>query len=472
MVKNWQGKKVLIMGLGLQGGALQVAKWLLKRKAVLTITDLKTAEQLKNSLDQLKKLPGFKTIKFRLGEHLADDFVNQDLIVQNPSVPRESKFLQIAKKNKIPLVNEAAMFFGLFAGPIIGVTGTRGKSSTSTLLHHILKTEIKNNVIAGNIATVPMFSVLDKLKTNSYPVLELSSWHLESLGAYHKSPNIAIVTNVLVDHLNRYKNFNAYKQAKSFLVKYQKNTDFAILNYDNIHTRSFAKLTKAKVYYFSLQHKVKGVYLENNNFYFNNGKKIELVTKTEGWKIFGQHNFANAAAAICAAKLLDISNKHIAEASQNFSGLEFRFQSLGKLKHAEVFNDATASTPDATIAALRALGNKNIILIAGGEDKQLDYKALASLINKSANIKLLLLAGSGSKKLLTALEQLNYNLAQNAQNIQSLELAFKKAKSFLQKADVLLFSPAASSFNMFNNEFERARLFEKLVRHDQLQKKK
>jgi UDP-N-acetylmuramoylalanine--D-glutamate ligase len=468
MVKNWQGKKIVIMGLGLQGGALHVAKWLLQRKAQLTITDLKSAEQLKTSIDELKKITAFKSVKFTLGQHLESDFVDQDLIIQNPGVPRESKFLKIAKKNKIPIINEAVLFFGLFPGKIIGVTGTRGKSTTSTLLHHILKTEIKNNVIAGNIATTPMLSVVDKLSKTSWPVLELSSWHLESLADYQKSPQIAIVTNVLIDHLNRYKNFNAYKKAKSALVRYQKAQDFAILNYDNVHSKSFAKLTKAKVYYFSLQNKVKGVFLENDAFYFNNGKKIEFITKIEDWKIFGQHNFSNAAAAITAAKLLGIQNKNISRALKNFKGVEFRFQALGKLKQVEVFNDATASTPDATMAALRALGNKKIILIAGGEDKQLDYLPLAKLISSQKNISLLLLSGGGSQKLLTALKASKYHVAENAKNIPSLELAYQKAKSLLPEADVLLFSPAASSFNMFANEFERARLFEKLVKNDQV----
>lgn len=472
MVKNWSGKKVLIMGLGLQGGALQVAKWLLKRKAALTITDLKTATQLKTSLDQLSKISGFKNIKFTLGKHDEVDFTDQDLIIQNPGVPRESSFLKIAKKHKIPIVNEAVMFFGLFLGKIIGVTGTRGKSTTSTLLHHILKTEIKNNVIAGNIAVTPMFSVLDKLKVNSYPVLELSSWHLEGLGDYQKSPHIAIVTNVLIDHLNRYKNFSEYKKAKCSLVKYQTNKDLAILNFDNIHSKGFAKITKANVYYFSLHQKVKGVYLENNNFYFNDGKKTEFIVKIEDWKIFGEHNFSNAAAAICAAKLLGIQNKNISKALKNFKGVEFRFQFLGKIKNIDIFNDATASTPDATLAALSALGGKKIILLAGGEDKQLDYTDLATVIAHNSKIKPLLLAGSGSQKLLAALAKLNYSVILANQNIKSLEIAYKKAKIMFKQNDVLLFSPAASSFNMFSNEFERARLFEKLVKNDQLQKEK
>lgn len=454
------------MGLGLHGGALEVAKWLLKQQVILTITDLKTAQQLQTSITQLKKITNFKKIKFTLGKHEEEDFVQQDLIIKNPGVPRESKFLNIAKKNNIPIINEAVMFFGLYPGKIIGVTGTRGKSTTSTLLHHILKTEIKNNVLAGNIATVPMFSVLDKLKKDSLPVLELSSWHLEGLGDYEQSPHLAIVTNVLIDHLNRYKNFQDYLQAKTAIVKNQNKQDFAVLNWDNTASKSFAKFTKAQVYYFSLKNKVTGVYLKNNAFYFSNGKKEELVCKIENWHIFGQANLANAAAAICAAKLLKISNFNIAKALKSFTGVEYRFQFLGTLKNAEVFNDATASTPDATMAALEALKNKKILLIAGGEDKKLEYQKLAKLIKK-LEVKILLLTGTGSNKLLTELKKLNYSKQNILDNFDSLQQVYKEAKKYLPDYDVLLFSPAAASFNMFNNEFERARLFEKLVKNDQ-----
>src|SRR3989339_398521 len=189
MVTNFKGKKVLIMGLGLHGGAVAVVKWLLKQGAILTVTDIKTQQELKSSLDKIKST---KKIKFTLGKHELSDFKDQDLIVQNPGVPTDSKYLQYARKNKIPIVNEAVMFFGLFSGSIIGVTGTRGKSTTSSLIHAILKTEIKNNILAGNIATVPMFSILDKIKKDAWPVLELSSWHLDGMAEYRLSPQIAV----------------------------------------------------------------------------------------------------------------------------------------------------------------------------------------------------------------------------------------------------------------------------------------
>ncbi len=161
------------------------------------------------------------------------------------------------------------MFFGLYRGKVIGVTGTRGKSTVTTLIHKILKTKIKHNQLAGNIAINPMLQALPRLKTNSWPVVELSSWHLENLAEYNRSPHIAVVTNVLMDHLDRYKDFNEYKQAKIFNIANQQSSDYAVLNADNKYTKNFAKYTKAKIFYFSTKKKGKGCYIKNNFIYSN-----------------------------------------------------------------------------------------------------------------------------------------------------------------------------------------------------------
>jgi UDP-N-acetylmuramoylalanine--D-glutamate ligase len=464
MVNNWSNKKVLVMGLGLHGGAFQVAKWLLKQNAIITITDLRSAAVLRPTLDKIKRLPKSGQITYILGKHRLADFKDQDLIVQNPGVPPNSKYLVAARKLNIPIVNEAVMFFGLYSSNIIGVTGTRGKSTTTTLLHQILKTTIKDNVVAGNIGTTPMFAVLDKLSKKSLPVVELSSWHLEGLADYKRSPHIAVITNILVDHLNRYKNFAAYKQAKIHIIKNQKQTDIAILNADNKHTKDLAKYTKAKVYYFSLHKKVKGVYLKNNHFYFYNNKKESEILSTNDVKLLGEHGLSNAAAAICVAKLVGISNAKIKQAVSRFKGIDYRLQSLGYWKNIEIFNDATASTPDAAIAAIQALSQRNVLLIAGGEDKKLDYKFLAKAIKKQIKA-LILLKGSGSQKLLAELKKIKYQPQILIKDVASLQAAWQYAKKNSQDHEVILFSPAAASFNMFVNEFERARVFESLVKN-------
>ncbi len=461
---NFKKQRILVMGLGLNGGAFQVVKWLLAKGAILTVTDIKDAKVLKPTLDQLKKLSGAKNIKFVLGEHRAEDFKDQDLLIQNPGVPANSVYLQIAKKNKIPIVNEAVMFFALYPYSKIGVTGTRGKSTTSSIIHHILKQKIKSNVIAGNIATTPMFAVLDKLKKDSLPVLELSSWHLENLGDYQMSPQISVITNVLIDHLNRYKNFNAYKQAKINIIKYQTKNDLAILNLDNIHTKTAAKYTKAKVYYFSLKNKVnRGVYLKNNAFYFVDNNKETLVMTTSNIKLLGQHNLSNIAASICVAKIVGLENSLINKGVNSFKGVAYRLQLIKKTRNLQVFNDATSTTPDAAQAAILAMQDKKIVLLAGGQDKNLDYKDLAKTI-KNKVAKTVLLAGTGSAKLIAELKKIKYPSANLFTDFDDLEKALLEAQKQSANQEVILFSPAAASFNMFTNEFQRAKMFDQLVK--------
>lgn len=451
------------MGLGLQGGALSVVKYLLKNKAIITITDIKTRAQLKPTLDKIKKLPGAKNIKYTLNKHDLADFANQDLIVQNPGVPKESKYLAKARRLGIPIVNEAVMFFGLYRGKVIGVTGTRGKSTVTTLIHKILKTKIKHNQLAGNIAINPMLQALPRLKTNSWPVVELSSWHLENLAEYNRSPHIAVVTNVLMDHLDRYKDFNEYKQAKIFNIANQQSSDYAVLNADNKYTKNFAKYTKAKIFYFSTKKKVKGCYIKNNFIYFNN----QPVMSTDKIKLLGQHNLSNILAAITVAKIIKISNQNIAKAINNFKGVDYRLQYIGKYKQAKVYNDSTSTTPDAGKAALQAMPGKTI-LISGGMDKGLDYAQMAKAIKQQASL-LIILSGTVSKKLLPELKKLKYTNI--IANINSLSKAWQLAKQNLKNEEFILFSPAGTSFNMFDNEFDRARQFDKLVNGTQKKKK-
>lgn len=468
MVKKFAGKKVLLMGLGLHGGALAVATWLLRQGAVLTITDTKSAEQLKSSIQKLKKLKNYNKINFSLGGHRLGDFIDQDLIVQNPGVPKDSVYLKVARQLNIPIVNEAVMFFGLYPGSIVGVTGTRGKSTTATLIHHLLKTEIKANILAGNIAVTPMLAVVDQVKKNSWPVLELSSWQLENLDEYQHSPQLAVITNVLVDHLNRYKDFKEYAQAKFIITKWQTKNDQVILNYDNPITRAMAKKTKAQVYWFSLKQKVKGAYLDQGNICFTDGKTKEVIMPSNQLKILGEHNLSNALAAVVVAKLLGISNQHIIKVLKTFKGVAYRLQYEGQVKGKAVYNDSTSTTPDATQAALQALEGKKIVLLAGGQDKLLDYRALAKQIKAQVSY-LVLLSGTGSDKLLKELKKIKFPAHRVTSHLDSLEQAWQLCLK-QTNADCILFSPAAASFNMFLHEFDRALKFSKLV-HAQSKKK-
>ncbi|MFA6307601.1 MAG: UDP-N-acetylmuramoyl-L-alanine--D-glutamate ligase [Patescibacteria group bacterium] len=469
MVNSFKGKKILVMGLGLHGGALSVVKWLLKHQAIITITDLKNKAQLQTSLKKLSKLAGASSIKYTLGRHDLADFINQDLIIQNPGVPKDNQFLNQARANNIPIINEAVMFFGLYPGSAIAVTGTRGKSTVSTLIHKIIKTTIKSNVVTGNIATTPMFDVLSKLKINSLPVIELSSWHLETMDDYKISPHIAVVTNVLNDHLNRYKNFTDYKQAKRVILKYQSKKDKVILNADNLFSRSFAKQAKASVYFYSLNKKVRGVYLSKNKIYFKDKTKASFVMSIDYIKLLGKHNLSNILAAICVAKIVGINNKNISRAVNAFKGVDYRLEYKTTINGIDIYNDSTSTTPDASLAAIEAMGNKKIILLAGGEDKKLDYQKLAKKI-KTRVAYTVLLDGSASNKLKKALKKIKYPQDKIFSDIATLKKAFAIAWQQRSRGDVILFSPGAASFNMFKNEFDRARQFDALIYAQQKKK--
>ncbi len=259
------------------------------------------------------------------------------------------------------------------------------------------------------------------------------------------------------DHLNRYNSFNDYKNAKLVNIKYQTKNDYAVLNADNSITLGFSKKTKAKVYYFSLKKKVKGVYIKDNNIYFNDNKKNTKVMSIKSIKVLGEHNLSNILTAIVVAKILKISNKDIKDVVSKFKGIDYRLEYKGIVKNFEVFNDATSTTPDATIVALDALEKKPIILIAGGEDKELEYSKLAKKIKQKVKF-LLLLSGTGSEKLIKELNKVNYPAYQMITDINNLKQAYKLAlKHGREEESYLLFSPAAASFNMFLNEFDRAK---------------
>jgi len=410
MKKLFKDKKVVVMGLGLLGGGVGVAKFFAKQGAKLLVTDLRTREELKPSLKKLKGLP----IRFVLGKHRKEDFIKADLIIKNPAVSQNSLYLKIAKKHKIPIKTDIDIFFDLCPAPIIGITGTKGKSTTATLIYLFLKTKYPNTILAGNIGISPL-QVLEKITRNTKVVLELSSFELEDL---KKSPAIAVITTLFPDHLNRYKSFNDYIEAKKPIFKYQKKNDILILNADNPKTKELSSSAKSKVYFFS-----------------DNSK---------------------AAAALKVAKLLSVSDSQIKKVLSGFKGLANRQEFIAGKRGVKYFNDTTATTPQSVILAIRDFKRKfpksHLILIAGGQDKELSYKELAREIKERVDC-LVLLLGSASDKIKKELSSFSFVLA------GSMKEAVKKAESLAQNGDIVLLSPGAASFNLFKNEFDRGKQF-------------
>lgn len=276
------------MGLGLLGGGIATTKWLVKHGAKVTVTDLKTRKQLASSIKALGSTA--KKIKMVLGRHRDIDFKMKGIVVVNPAVSRESKYLKIAKRHGARLENEASIFFELCKNPVIGVTGTRGKTTTVNWIYHLLKRKFPHAVLAGNSSENPMLNVLDKLDGKSPVVVELSSWHLEFLPLSRRAPHIAVITNIYPDHLNRYRSLKDYASAKANIFKNQIKSDYLILNGSSKWLKFFLKKfaswrTKSKVVYPSLE-AVK-----------NAGRFRE---------VYGEHNLENLAAAVAVARLVGV----------------------------------------------------------------------------------------------------------------------------------------------------------------------
>ena len=464
-------KKILIVGLGSLGGGIATSLWFLKQKANITITDLRDKRDLKQSLNKLKKY--FSRIKLSLGGHNKKDFKNHNLIIINPGVKiKNNPYLQIAKKEKNLIENELSLFLRFNQSPLITITGTRGKTTITNWIGYLLKEKYPQTIIGGNIPESPVLSFLNKTKANIPVVLELSSFQLEILKNKYQGPNIAIITNLYRDHLNRHGNMKSYAMAKANIFKNQQKTDYLILNYQDKWTKFFLSLKpKSQIYFISnkpLPLNKNGVFSKNNNIYFQENKKKQLILNAKGFsKQWGEHNLNNLMFSILAAKLFSLSFTQIKKQIPKLPQMTFRQQIVHQLgTKLLIINDSCATTPEATIAALKRFFNKhnNLILITGGTDKDLKYDELAKQIKKTISPNnLIILNGSASKKLIKELIKIKYS--NNYSVFESLnECLFYSLYLRKDKKDIILFSPGATSFEKFLNEFDRGKTFNDLIK--------
>ena len=456
--KNLENKKVLVMGLGLHGGGVSVVNWLSRQGARILVTDLKTKKELASSIKKIKS----KKVEYILGKHRLKDFKEADLVIQNPGVPMDSKYIKIAREKKIPIENEASLFFRLCPAPIIAVTGSKGKSTLAFLLYKLLKKRYKDTLLAGNIRDVLMLDILSKIKKSTKVVLELSSWHLEGMAHLKKSPHVAVITNIMPEHLNRYKSMKDYVKAKALIFQFQKKQDFAVINTDNLWTRKLCKKARAKTFCCSTKKFGKnGAFEIDNKFIFvKNGQRKKLFSIRD-FNIFPIHNVYHFLAAAVVGKILNISNNLIKKTIINFKGLHDRLEFLGEKKGIKYYNDTTATIPEASISALKTLGNsqtKNIILLAGGADKNLDFKSMSKSIERYCK-EVILFKGKASTKIKKAL-----NNKKIISHVLSMKEAVKKAEKNAVKNDIILLSPGAASFGLFSHEFDRGEQFKKYTK--------
>ncbi len=454
--RNLKGKHIVVMGLGLHGGGLATARWLLRHGATVLVTDLRTRFQLATTLKKLHPRP---RLRFVLGEHRHKDFASADCIVQNPGVPNLSPFLATARKHHVPIVNEATLFFLHCPCPVIGVTGTKGKSTVSTMVAHLLRPKYPDVVLAGNIASKAMLDVLDHLRPSSLVVAELSSWQLEGLVPCKRSPHIALVTNVLDDHLNRYASRAAYAAAKALIWRYQRPNDVVILNRDNPRIRPWGGHVRGQLYWYgsrALHHD--GAYRKGSALITRLQGRLHSVALVGDLRVPGVLAWHNALPAILVARLFGVRSRDIRRSLSRFRGLPGRLEYVRTVAGVEWYNDTTATAPSAAVMALNSFPRK-IILIAGGVDKALPYDGMARAIRQHVKT-LVLFPGSASDKLRFFLRKIRTPIRE----VGSMLEAVTVAHSIARKGDVVVLSPGAASFNLFLHEFDRGAQFVKAVK--------
>jgi UDP-N-acetylmuramoylalanine--D-glutamate ligase len=468
---NLHGKRALVMGLGVHGGGLGVARFLVERGADVTVTDLRDAAALQPTLDALAGLP----IHYVLGQHREEDFRAADLVVRNPGVPRESRFLQVARAAGASVEMEMTLFFRLCPGPILGITGTKGKTTTTMLTGAMLREQFPDTVIAGNLR-VSALEQLPKIGPQTPVVLELSSWQLEGLGEATLSPQYACITNISPDHLDRYGTMEAYAEAKAQIFLHQRRDDVVVLNADDPNVAPMAARAVGRVVWFGkaeaharrdgrpmMVHDRRGVAWSDPH-----AAHGESMCDAQDIRLPGRHNLANIAAAAALARAFGVTNENIRKAVRNFTGVPDRLEFVREVNGVRYINDTTATAPEAAIAALHSF-DAPIVLIAGGADKQLPFDDMARAIGERAKA-VVLLNGTATPKLQSAISSwqsaadVQGRLATVEGPFDDFEQAVRTARDIAEAGDVVLLSPGCASFGMFRNEFHRGEEFRRIVK--------
>ena len=447
------GKKVAIIGMGVSN--MPLLDYFYDKNAKVTIFD-------KNSLsDEIME----KVNKYRYEVEIGTDNLLKlhgfDIIFRSPSaLPTTPEFVAEVERGAI-LTSEIEMVLKLAPCKIIGVTGTEGKTTTTSLIYEIAKYAGYNCFLGGNIGK-PIFTKIKDMKPEDLVILELSSFQLMGMEI---SPDISVVTNVFPYHLNVHKSYEEYQQAKENIFLHQNNDGIVILNKDNDITRSFSKLAQGKVVFFSSTKQLKDGYVYDREDHMIkhcvDGKCKDLLYKDD-IKLRGIHNYENICAALAATETLTTENTQI-EAIKNFNGVEHRLEFVRELDGVKYYNDSIGTSPASTIAGLNAF-DENIILLAGGSDKGLDYKEIGETIAKKVGT--LILTGPTSEKIENATKIAlidSPNKSLDIVHCTNLEEAVKIAKQKSNSGDIVLLSPASASFDAFKNFEERGKKFKQLV---------
>ena len=451
---NWiKNKKVAIIGLGVSNAPL--IDYMQKLKANLTVFDNRAEEKIdKNILQKIEKY----NIKKQFGENYLSNLKDFDIIFKSPSCRPDLPEIEAEVKRGAKLTSEIELVLEFAPCKVIAVTGSDGKTTTTSLIYEILKNKYKC-YLGGNIG-IPLFTEIAKMRPEDIIILELSSFQLMTMKT---SPNIAVITNVTPNHLDIHKSYEEYIEAKANIFKNQTENDTLILNYDNEITKNFSKNAKSKVIFFSIKEKLKnGVIYDDGIIKIVEDELRRHVIKLKDTRLRGIHNAANICAAIAATKdLVEIEDQ--VTAIKNFKGVTHRLEFVREINNSKWYNDSIASSPTRTIAGLNSF-EEEIVLIAGGYDKHLDYEPIATpILNK---VKTLILMGQTAEKIygVVTQKQLKQNKKIDIYKVKTLEEAVQRAKEYAKPNQIVLFSPASASFDMFKNFEERGNKFKELVK--------
>lgn len=457
-MSKYKGKKVLVVGFGLSGVA--VAKYMSKQGARVTVTDMKQKADLNDSVNACGDLK----IEYELGKHNNKTFHSVDLIVVSPGVPLNIKPLEEAREKSIPITSEIELAIAAIKEPIIAVTGTNGKTTTTTLIGEMFKADGKIAYVGGNIGK-PLIDYVTEGQKADVIVAELSSFQLELTEKL--TPAVAVFTNLEEDHLDRYGDMQAYTAAKKKLLKACDRNSFVILNYDSANIAKFKDENVGKLLWFTKKNPIHigGNFAEDFCGAYCDGQPRSVIAKVNGkeevydlsqFRLFGEHNRENLLAAVCAARAMGVAPKAIQSVISTFKGVSHRLEFIRKKDGVFFFNDSKGTNVMSVQRSLAAFSANPIILIAGGKDKGGDFAPLIDLVKKKC--KILILLGEAKEKINRAIGDFAETYLVGTFE-EAVLLAYQKSRS----GDIILLSPGCASYDMFKNYEERGDYFKKLV---------
>ena len=442
-----RNKRLLVVGLARTGVA--TALFGAARGARVTATDTRTESELGAAVAELRKAG----VALELGGHRQELVQGADLIIPSPGVPADSPLLQSARSKGVTIWSEVELASRFLKGRIIGITGSNGKTTTTSLIEHILKTAGFPTILAGNIGT-PLISCVERTNEKAITVVELSSFQLELIDKFR--PNLSVFLNLTPDHLDRHHTLESYGAAKARIFENQTETDSAVLNADDPGTTPYAP-AKPQLFWFSRKQRVaEGAFVKENGILFRRAGTEEKVLKLADVPLPGAHNVENVLAAVAATRLAGAEPPAIAKGVRSFAGVEHRLEFVTEIGGVRFYNDSKATNVDATLKALGAFPGR-ILIILGGKDKGSDYTVLQIPLREKAILALLI--GAAASKIE---RQIAGSVA--IEQAGTIERAVETAAHAARPGDVVLLAPACASFDQFQNYEHRGRVFKELVR--------